>query len=359
MQPELGTFHLGANLDTRPPAQAAHEDIKAAETIASAVAVNWQEIPPEQIRTFGVQDQSGKSDCVAETRRKIKRVLLKVNKGVDIDFSSAAFYRARSNYPGAGMIAGNAIQMDADNGMTLDLLVPSDAITSESAANALVVDPINVGVAKAFAVQNGEVIFTPGDLETPAGTIQTSRKAVMVWFYATVAEWAQLVPTVQTHLTGPGDPLAVVVHSVTAIEPALYQGKKGFWIDDSAHFAGLSRRFITEEFYKARNWWASYPLAFKFEPSAIAHKPQHTFDHDLEFSPVFNVDPEVVALQDCLKYEACFPTNVDSTGYYGALTRMAVAEYQAKHGIVVAPDAPGYGRCGPITRKALNAEFSN
>jgi hypothetical protein len=371
MEPIEGQ-HLGANIDTRPPAQAAKQDVTAHETIAQAGAVNWQEQAPESIRVFGVQDQTGKSDCVAETRRKLKRITAKVNHNIDIDFSSVAFYRKRSNYPGGGMIAANAIQMDADHGMTLDILVPSDIVQSEAQANALVVDPINDGVALAFRTSQTDVIFTPGDIETIAGTIQKTRKGVMVWIYATTAEWGKVVPTVDIPGLTLGDPRTAVVHSITAIEPALYNGVKGFWIDDSAHFGGINRRFVTESFFRARNWFASYPIGLRFE-GAVSSKPRHTFTRDLEFKPIppgatpeqiaaiTAPDSEVIAAQDCMKYDGTFPTNVDSTGYFGALTRKAVGDYQIKHGILTAADidAPGYGRIGPRTRADLNARFSN
>lgn len=352
--------HLGANLDTRPPEEAARQDVTAKETIASAAAVDWQEKDPAEIRVFGTQDQTGKSDCVAETRRKLKRIMLSVNKGIDLDFSSVAFYRKRSNYPGAGMIAADAIQLDANSGMTLDKLVPSDPVTTEAQANALNPDKYNDDLAKIFATSQNDVIFTPGDIETIAGTIQKTRKGVMLWFYATVAEWSLLVPEVQTQLSGPSDPKAVVLHSVTGIEPALYQGRKGIWIDDSAHFGGLSRRFITEEFLKARNWWASYPMAFKFESGTVT-RPHHIFNVDLEFSPTFNTQSDVVALQDILKFEGCMPTNVDSTGYFGALTLAAVQKLQLKHGIVTSgtPETTGFGRVGPKTRAYLNATYGS
>ena len=224
----MENLHLGANIDTRPPEQAVREDVTIKETVAQSSTANWTEIAPENVRTFGVQNQGQKSDCVAETRRKLKRVMMKVNHGVDIDFSSVAFYRNRSNYPEGGMIAGNAIKMDAEDGMTLNVLVPSDEVDTEAKANALVVDPINVGVAKGFRTSQNDVIFANGDIETIAATIQKTRKAVMIWFYATTEEWSKLVPTLDIPDLKLGDKRAVVVHSTAGIEPALYQGKKGF-----------------------------------------------------------------------------------------------------------------------------------
>jgi hypothetical protein len=351
-EPELGTFHLGANFDTRPPAQAAREDVTAAEVIASAAAVDWKEIAPADIRVFGMQDQGSKSDCVAETRRKLKRIMLKVNKGLDLDFSSLAFYRKRVNFPGEGMIAADAIQLDQNIGMTLDSLVPSDAVRSEAAANAIAPDAFNDDIAKVFRTGDTDIVFTPGDLETMAGTIQKTRKGIMVWFYATVGEWSKLVPTIDIPDLTLRDSRVGVIHSTAAIEPALYNGQKGFWIDDSAHFGGLSRRFITEAFFKKRNWFASYPQAFKFEAGSTV-KPHYFFAKDLEFSPTFFTDADVVALQEILKFEGVFPLNVDSTGYFGALTLEAVKKLQVKHGI-----KPISGYVGSITRTYLNGMYS-
>lgn len=311
--------NLGANTDTRSLKQAREEDILADEVIATAAPVEWKEIEPSKVRVFGEQNQRSKSNCVAESRRKIKRILFNINKGIDLDFSSVAFYRKRSNYPYEGMIAADAIKLDSESGMTLDKLVPSDAVTTESAANALMPDKYNDDVAKVFAVQGGEIVFTPGDLETPAGTIQKTRKGVMMWFYFTSREWSKQVPTIMDNLWGVQDPRALK-HSVVGIEPALYKGQRGVWIDDSAHFGGISRRFITEDFYKKRNWYASYPMAFKFEPPVVSR-------------PTF-IDGNVVSLQLCLKHEGVFPSNVAATGVYGPLTTQAVKDFQGRYGLV-------------------------
>lgn len=330
-------FNLGANLDTRTPAEIAAQDIPVAETVAAAAPVDWKEISPESIRTFGVQNQKQKSDCVAETRRKLKRIMLKVNKNLDLDFSSVAFYRKRSNYPKQGMIAADAISLDKNVGMTLDALVPSDAVASEQAANALSPEAFNDDVAKVFRTSSDDVVFVPGDIDTPAGTIQKTRKGVMVWFFATVAEWSKLVPTIDVNLTGPQDPRAIVVHSVTGIEPALYKGQQGIWIDDSAAFGGLSRRFVTRAFYEKRNWWASYPISFKFE-AGVGTKPHY-------------VPGDTVSLQDCLKFEGTFPSNVDSTGVYGPLTTQAVKDFQTKYGL------DPVGTVGPKTTAKLQTLY--
>lgn len=321
---------LGALPDTRSPEERAR-DYPIAEIVAHAAAVEWREIPQDQVRQFGTQDQGNKGSCVAETRRKLKRILFNVNKGLDLDFSAVAFYRKRSNYPAAGMSAVDAISLDRNFGMTLDKLVPSDTVTTETAANALFVDPYNDDVAKVFAVQPNEVTFIPGDMDTPAGTIQKTRKGVMMWFYFTYEEWAQEVPKILNNNLQFSFP-STLRHSVTGVEPALYDGVQGVWIEDSAHFGGFARRFITRAFYERRNVWASYPIAFKFEPET-GNKPSYY--------------GSTASLQDCLKWEGLFPSNVDSTGVYGPITTQAVKDFQKKYGL------EQIGAVGPRTRAKL------
>jgi hypothetical protein len=330
LEPDLP--RLGANLDTRTPEERAEQDIPFEETVSMAAPVDWQEIPKEKVRTFPTQNQSSKSSCVAETRRKLKRIMLKVNKNLDLDFSSVWFYRRRSNFPGEGMIAADAIKLDKEVGMTLDVLVPSDVLKTESAANALKADAYNDDIAKVFRTASDDVVFTSGDLDTPASTIQKTRKGVMMWFYFTSAEWSREVPVIIDKTLKAHDKRALR-HSVAGVEPALYKGKQGVWIEDSAHFGKISRRFITREFYEKRNFWASYPISFKFE-AAVGERP-HYFEGSLS------------SVQDCLKYEGVFPLNIESTGVLGPITRQAIRDFQAKYAISQT------GELGPITRAKL------
>ncbi|MCH8244655.1 peptidoglycan-binding protein [Patescibacteria group bacterium] len=58
----------------------------------------------------------------------------------------------------------------------------------------------------------------------------------------------------------------------------------------------------------------------------------------------------VVILQNILKQLEFFPEDVDSTGYFGSITEVAVQAYQENRGIETT------GTVGPITRAALNQE---
>lgn len=325
--------YLGANIDTRTPeAKALDWNIK--EIVASLAVVDWKETPPDQIRRFPVQNQYSTSSCVAQSRRKLYRILFKVNRGLDLDFSAMEFYRRRGNYPAEGMGADDAISLCRNGGMTLDALVPSEAIKTEGEANKLVITQENIDIAKVFVIPH-EVTFDAGDLEAPAGTIQKTRKGVMMWFFFTNEEWSREVPVIIDTTLGLYSARALR-HSVVGVEPVMYKGKEGVWIDDSAHFGGLSKRFITKDFYEARNFWASYPVNFKFQEGGV-EKPSY--------------DGSVKSLQDCLKYEGVFPLDRDSTGIFGPITTDAVKKFQAKYGM------EQVGKVGPLTTQKLNEKY--
>lgn len=312
-QPELGAL-----LDERPKSRIILEDVPFDEIVAKSNDVDWREIPKDEVRQFGVQNQYFQSSCVAHTRRKLRRILWKVNKGWDVDFSEGYIYRKRANYPSEGMAAYDAIKIDKE-GVPLRDLLPTEGFT-EAKMNQLKIEPYHEAVGKVFSI-NDDVVFSTGDLFTPSATIQLTKKGVMMWFYFTFSEWAREVPQVIESGLRAIDRRAIR-HSVVGVEPALYHGMKGVWIEDSAHFGGFNRRFITQDFYENRNFWASYPINFVFEPQTeILKKLTKT-------AKLGDNNNDVKNIQDFLKKHGTFPRNVESTGYYGALTARAVKEWQ-------------------------------
>ncbi|MFA7662639.1 MAG: peptidoglycan-binding domain-containing protein, partial [Patescibacteria group bacterium] len=99
--------------------------------------------------------------------------------------------------------------------------------------------------------------------------------------------------------------------------------------------------------FKVRNFFAAYPMTFKFDEVSV--KPKYTFNKNLAFGMT---DPDVKALQDILKYEGLMATNIESTSYYGSITRASVVAFQTKYGI------DPLGMVGPQTRAKLNELYS-
>jgi len=106
--------------------------------------------------------------------------------------------------------------------------------------------------------------------------------------------------------------------------------------------------FYFDEKYPIKEGWAilvDLPSDFKF-----AKKPEYAFLNDLKLGMK---NEEVKMLQECLKYEDCFPIKIESTGLFGSVTLGAVKKFQEKYSII-----PTAGYVGTITRTKLNQLFS-
>ncbi len=75
-------------------------------------------------------------------------------------------------------------------------------------------------------------------------------------------------------------------------------------------------------------------------------KPSHYFRTDLWLT---NRGPEVVKLQDALRWLGTFPKEQESTGWFGTITKKAVIDFQKREGIY-----PQWGYFGPKTREKIN-----
>lgn len=350
------TPFLGANIDTRTEEQKA-KDIHIVETVASIAEVFWTEKPESAWRKFPDQDQNGSGSCVANTIKKLACVLFWLKTGVTQVFSATSIYTNRSNKPEGGMIGVESFEIWKEKGITLEAFAPSERM-GDTQMDAIKIEQYAKDVAKVFCLSN-HIGGTNGDFEAVASIIQQTGKAVMVWFYFTPEEWSPKIPVIISQgLTIQSG----ARHSVAAVDFTLIDGKKYIIIEDSAHFGGITRRLISEEFFKARNWFVRYPMQFKFDdqtPNPIG-RPRHTFIQSLSFIPltpqgtISNVplntiqENDVKFLQDILRYEGLFPTNIASTGYFGATTLKAVKDFQAKHSLFAD------GKVGKLTIGVLN-----
>lgn len=362
-------FKSGALLDERPENEK-QQDKAFVEIVAGASPVNWVEKPQDQWRKFPIFDQDGSGSCVAQTMRKILGVLHWLKHSVFINFSATHIYQRRANKPGYGMSGYNVFDI-AQQGVTLNDFALSDGL-SDAQMDGEAIEQYKQDVGKVFAI--GDKIVLPiQDIETIASVIQITGKAVMVWFFWNTDEWMAVPKVLHPELT---KETAQGVHSVTAVDFTIYEGEKALVIDESwnktAGFNG--QRVIKESFYKARNFFAAYPMAFKFDqPQAQPAKPHYTFTKELDFIPLNSSgqisDPiknaaqhdDVTALQDILKYEGLFPQNTQSTGYYGAVTAQAVLAFQRRYQVADETELASLGGrvVGVKTRSKLNTLYGN
>lgn len=331
--------NLGAQIDLRPQFEK-EKDYMFQEAVAAAAPVVWIEKDVNDWREFPEQDQVQSSTCVAQTIKKIAGILLWLKEKTFVKFSATPVYQARVNKPSGGMVGVDAFEIWRKEGVTLEDLVASDKM-SEDEVDSAKVEAYERRVGEIFKIA-GHIGINNGDFDTVASVIQQTGKGVMVWFYFTSSEFGNKadksknfsIPVVKT-------PSLTIAqgsrHSITAVDFFTYKGVEYILCEDSAHFGGVSRRLITREFFNKRNWFVRYPMNFSFEEGEALPippaQPKYRFTKVLEFSPTFFVDEDVKHLQDILKYEGLFPTNIESTGYYGAITAKAVYNWQVKHAV--------------------------
>jgi hypothetical protein len=341
---------LPGALDDPRPYEDRISDKKFEETVAQINPVKWVEKSISEWRRFSIRNQDGSGSCVAQTIAKLCEILWFLLTGERVQYSAADPYQKRSNKSSSGMNYGDVPTVTKD-GVTLEVLMPSQNM-SESEINSATRTKMADKISKVFPL--GDWLQMQFDIETIASVIQTTGKGVMVWFKFNYPDWTD-IPTVATANPQYG-------HSVTAVDFTLYKGKKYLVIEDSWGKFGLfdGQRLISQEFIKARMFLAAYPINFRNEEEKRPTKPIHTFSKELRFSPSYSTDPDVVALQDCLKYLGIFPTNIASTGYYGAITAQYVLEFQKQYGVsdMATLDKLGGRVVGPSTLAKLNELFN-
>jgi len=364
-------IYQGAQIDTRPEEEK-QKDFHFEETVAAGAVEPVKWVEKKTYRTFPIFDQDGSGSCVAQTGAKLMGIMYGINNPTSdyVHFSATHIYQRRKNKPAGGMAGVDCFDI-MRQGVTLEVLTPSQKM-SDKQMDGVVIPDYKKQVGEVFKIGN-YVVLPVRDIETVASVIQKTNKGVMVWFYFEYAEWDKDPEIKNSTLNLYAE--KTCRHSVAAVDYTLYKGKKAIVIDDSwgpKAGNGAGQRVITEDFFKVRNWFAAYPINFKFEegapaptptptPTPTPGKPSYTFAKDLEFiawdsaknqpaDPAKNEAQkvDVIALQDCLRYEGVFPANIQSTGYFGAVTKDAVKKFQKKYNIDMV------GRVGPITRAKLN-----
>jgi len=353
METEEFNLKNGCRVDDRSEMEK-QKDLEFREFVVSATPVVWKEKKQNEWRRFPDINQGISNSCVMATCAKMALIMLWLKEKTFV-FFSRAFYQLRSNKPAGGMIGVEAFEIWRKNGLPLEQLVPSEKL-SDSELDSIEVEQYEKDIAKVFVI-SGHLGLDNGDFETVASVIQHTGKGIMVWFYFTNEEWSKLMPEV----SGDINFINACHHSVTAVDFGMIDGKKYLRIEDSAHFAGLTEHYISEEFFKARNWFIRYPSTFKFQDQTSLpekEKPKYTFKNIMRYGMENNDD--VKALQDILKYEGLFPINQGSTGNYLAMTANAVLKFQIKYN-VAGPDELNQlqGRqVGPKTLEKLNELYS-
>ncbi len=332
-------FKDGALPDIRPISEQ-DKDFKFEEIVTSIAPVNWTEKPPMSWRKFPIFNQNGSGSCVAQTMAKILGVMYWLKNQVYVHFSATHIYQRRFNKPQGGMSGVDAFEI-ARKGATLEVLTPSQDMTDEQ-MDGVKIEKYKADVGEIFKLGN-YIVGPVKDLETIASIIQQTGKAVMVWYYFQHDEWTDM-PTVLRNMDLYAS--STSRHSVTAVDFTLYQGKKCLIIEDSwgPNYGKGGQRIITEDFHKARNWFAAHPMTFKFEEP---NSPIPTFKLTLTMKQG-DKNNEVKELQMYLQKSGYYPNNISADGIFGAITKASVIKFQKAKGLLAD------GIVGEKTRAVLN-----
>jgi hypothetical protein len=289
------------------------KDWNAKELLAFAPVVEWKE--KKKWKSYTVRNQKATSTCVPQSVSKALEINEKNETKKTIIFSASKPYFERTN-DGAGAYLHEMLKYAVDPAYyTTEERIKSQYLNSDAEVHeqALKWGKVDENIAKKL---NGKsYLLIDKDINQVAYWVNQGYGVVGL-FYFTSDEWSLKYPKVK-YLSADW-----LYHAVTIVDFGLIQGKKFLKIEDSAHFGGRNERWVSEEFFNKRCYTAGFIFDKKNEePVDLPHK----------FTKIMRLgerSTEVKFLQERLKVEGYFPTHIDSTGYYGEITRQAVEKYQ-------------------------------
>lgn len=306
------------------------------DELFNAVAVTWVSKDPSIWKSYSVRDQDGSGSCVAQGSAKV----LETFSGV---VESAHPIYARRTTTGEGMYLQDAGNILKTLGTTTEALCPSQLMSeSQMDKPVTVATPLKIS-AYAFPSISMDAIAQAFD----------QFGAMDITFNLSYSEWTD-VPVYSPSATIDGG------HCVAIIDRFMYKGQKAFLIEDSwGHATSIGnggQRIITESFLLKRCTGTMYFIPATNIP--IPKPAKYDFIAQMGYSNT--VKPEVVELQDCLKYLGFFPSGTDSTGKFLSATAHSVIKYQVSKGIMDFATETDMTKVlvGAKTLAALNSDFN-
>lgn len=288
------------------------------DVVAKANVVDWKKTT---YRSFPAFNQNRTNECGAFSGKKHLGICYAQKYKNFIEFSEEDIYQRRITKV-AGMYLPDIMRI-MQEGVTLKALTNVDNITDADADNA-VIDKWKRDVGKLFAI-NQPIYIPAGDFDTIASVIQTTGKSVIGMMYFTYDEWARSVPK-YLYPSLEWTSSSTLRHFINFVDYATIDGQQVLVVEDSAWFGGLSTRFVTREFLKARNvpvpMANAYMMNFKFDTSATGGT-----------QPRF--DGTIISLQKCLQSLGMFPSNVSYFEGIGNVTKGALAKFQSANGLAI------------------------
>ena len=322
-----------------------------AEEIRPLTAPVWVEKPRSIWRKFPIFDQDQSGSCVGQSVAKLLGIENHLEEGKFVHLSARDIYSRRSNKPMPGMWFQNAMEIGYKYGATIEQLMPSQKMNEGQMNNDS--DRKVSDEQIALVLKGGNYVSLPINIDAIASIYP---KPIVIGVKFWYDEYNRPDPKVLRTGNPPYH------HAIAKVDYTIYNGKRCLVIDDSwgLNTGWEGQRVISEDWFKSGRIsaaWYFEDLRNDWRDLEGGARPKHRFDKDLVLGMRNN---DVIALQDCLKWENLFPTNQTSTGYYGGITAKAVLDFWIKYGIATQQeiDILQGKRVGVKTRARLNELFS-
>lgn len=320
------TYNTGLVNDPRSDAEKA-SDFAHEERLMSTTAVPADPFGNAKIvqSPFFLENQWYVGSCVPHGVGLALCIERNFDYGEYVRLAQLFPYRLRYNYPQAGCWMQDIYDVYKKNGAPLYATLPTKVGMTEADATALVITDNMRNEGLIYAGLEYWTLNTGFNDIVQLATIAKANHGVSIIFYATYDEWSKTYPTIDNPKLDPNT--AEVRHCVTVLPNSgfIENGVKYVAIQDSAWFAGLQLRYLSEAFIKARVYGAAY--WDKVSQLGGGAYPKHTFTKSLS---VGMSGPEVVALQLLLIAEHMLPSDC-ATGYFGGRTLAGLHAFQTKY----------------------------
>jgi len=291
-------------------------DYRYEELVGRAPSVNWKEKPRSEWRNFPIFDQDGSDSCVGQAVAKMLGIENSLEEDVFVRLSARDIY-SRGYVRGGGMYFREGMKIGKEHGATVEQLMPSQD-RRETYMRRTDSTPFTDIVAN--IIRGGDFIAIPLEIDAIAEVISRG-KGVCLGVRFESGELTK--PEIKTTSGGKYG------HAIVGVDFTLYKGKKAIVFDNSwgADWGWNGQGVLTEDNMDGLvSAW--YYESLPNDREIKGEKPNYQFNKNLS---VGDRNKDVSKLQECLKYEGVFPKDIPATGYFGGITKKAVAEFQEKY----------------------------
>lgn len=288
-----------------------------AEEIASGETLKpkFRKVSKGKWKKYTVRNQNGSGSCVAQALAKGFEVLYKLETGKTEVFSSTPIYKQRRTFPGGGMYMHNAFKIAVRDGTCLEKDCKSQEMTDRQMDSQKL--PPNFEDLNDM-LDAVAYVKMPKDFDYFAAWVEKYGYASL-HIATELSKWSRDFPAL-------GSRNRNIRHAVAAVDAVNYKGVDYIVIEDSWGAFGdfHGQRLISREvFYDMFTRGAAFTV-LKYD---VVKKPKK-FEKFEKWMEIGQRSAEISRFQDYLKTRGYFPKNVESTGYYGPITSLAVYNFQ-------------------------------